>query len=173
MSGRSNVSKKDSWLEKTVVDVATPHSLRSTKENQDGSYTQSALIGDYKVDEVTVTYPVYYIVRYKLDKDAEPVAMICVDSVEQDVGYPTSVAVFLRKNFKISKISKEEAETYNVIEVATLYTPVEFAKWISTINEDLGRSFNEAGIMSNDGKLQKGKHTYDLSTRISEKDLES
>lgn len=174
MSGKSSGKKNGSWLQKTTVDVQdTPHSLKTTRKNKDGTYDQSALIGDYKVDAVKVKYPVYYLVRHKLDKDAEPVAMIYVKSLDDDVGYPTSVAIFLRKNFKITKISREEAETYDAIEICPLYSPVEFAKWISTINDDLGRTFDEAGILSRDGKVQKGEHTYDLDPHLHQKDLES
>ena len=174
MSGKSSGKKKDSgWLQKTTANVANPDMVKTTVVNKDGTYDQSALMGDFKVNVERVKYPVYYLVRHKNEKDAEPVAMICVKNTEEDVGYPTSVAIFIRKNFKITRISKEEAETYDAIEVAPLFNPVEFAKWISVINEDLGRTFSEVGIQQRDGKVQKGKHTYDLNPTLHQKDLES
>ncbi len=172
MSGNSKEKKDKGWLEKTTIDVAVPGEVKTTVVNKDGTYTQNARLGDYIV-ETRVKYPTYYMFRHKHDKDSLPEAIVVIKTVEEDVGFPTEIGVFIRKNFIIQKLTKEEAETYDAIGVAPFMSPVEFAKYLSGIHEDIGKRFTEAGIKERNGVVRRGEHTYDLSPNISHIDLEN
>lgn len=124
---------------------------------------------------VEVEYPVYYIIRHK-EMDAEPIAFIMIPSEEKDVGFPNEVGIFLRKNFKITRTTEAEAETYDAMGVAPIMNPEEFAKWLEGINYDIRKALqidgSSARIDMKRFEVICGEHKYDLSTDINQSDLE-
>lgn len=138
-----------------------------TKEK--GKYKE-ARVGDHHVSTY-VNYPVYYLMRHKHDKDAEPTATIIVPTEDDDVGFPVEVATFLRKNFKIDKTTQAEAETFDVLGICPMMDPKQLAKWLATINHDIGSAFTEKGIAERNSIVRRGEHVYDLNPVIKQNEF--
>ncbi len=131
---------------------------------------KNAEIGGIEVS-VEVEYPVYYIIRHK-EMDAEPIAFIVVENEKGDVGFPNEVVIFLRKNFKITKTTQAEAETYDAMGVAPIFDPVELANWLVKLNMDIDQVIRNKTMMERlNEKVDANGHTYDLNPDISHNDL--
>lgn len=127
--------------------------------------TRTATVGDTEVT-VEVDFPVYYMFRHR-DDDEEPFMFLVIRNVEEDVGYPPGIAAFLRKNFLIERIKRSEAETYEVIGIAPVYTRTELNAWLVTLNAEIRRSVATYG-MEEGRKVRCGKYVYDLTTKWKE-----
>ncbi len=75
------------------------------------------------------TYPFYYIVRSR-ENEGEPVIFIKVPNPGADVAYPDEIFGYLKRHFDFEKITRPEAETYEVFGIAPIVLPKEFINWV-------------------------------------------
>ena len=151
------------------------HKTNSTKgwipSPSEPTGNKTAMIQDIEVSVDVDKYPVYYLVHRKNEKDSEPVAMVVIGSEAEDVGYPMSVAVFMRKNYNMKRIGQAEAETYEVFDVAPIFNPKQFGEFLAKESEEIARSFSETGIKERHGVVKKGKAVFDLTTKVTPNEL--